>query len=252
MEELPVILQLNKVDKLYRKKKVLKDISLSLQQGKIYGLIGQNGAGKTTIMRIITGLVFADSGNVELFGNKSRNILSQLRKDVGSIIEAPALYPNLTAIENIEIVRKMKRVPKDKSFNDILNILEITYSVKKVKNFSLGMKQKLGIAMALIGEPKLLILDEPLNGIDPIAIVHIREYLKKLVNQKKTTILISSHILSELYKFASDYIVIDKGEVKKVISKRDMEEAFDMNISLEEIYMDLLGEGEYYEKPDRK
>lgn len=169
-----------------------------------------------------------------------------VRKGVGCMIESPALYPNLTAMENLNIVRKLKNIEMDESLRAILNMLEIKETSKKVKNYSLGMKQKVGIAMALMGNPQLLILDEPLNGLDPIAIVRLRTYLQKLVEEKEITILISSHILSELDKFASDFILIDSGEIKKIITEKDLETYTRANKSLEEVYIDLLG-GQYYE-----
>ena len=245
MVETEYVLHLSNVEKHYGKNKILKGVNLSLQRGRIYGLIGQNGAGKTTIMRVIAGLVLPDSGSIQLFGEYEK--IDFVRKNVGCIIESPTLYPNLTAMENLNIIRRLKNIEEDESLSDILSMLQINDTSKKVKNYSVGMKQKVGIAMALIGDPQLLILDEPLNGLDPIAIVRLRKYLQKLVEEKNVTILISSHILSELDKFASDFILIDSGEIKKVITKEELETDASTNKNLEEVYLDLLGEEQHSE-----
>lgn len=239
MSEMKFVLRLSNVEKNYGTNRILKEVTLSLERGKIYGLIGQNGAGKTTLMRIIVGLVFPNKGSFQLYGKREK--FDCVRKNVGCLIESPALYPDLTIRENLNIIRKLKNIEMDKSLNDILSMLEISDVSKKVKNCSVGTKQKVGIAMALMGEPQLLVLDEPMNGLDPIAIARLRKYLQKLIEERNITILISSHILSELDKFASDYILIDRGEIKKIITKEDIE-IDRINKNLEEVYLDWLGE----------
>lgn len=238
MDEFSTILKIENAVKTYEKNTVLKKVSFSLERGKIYGLIGQNGAGKTTLMRTIMGLSLLDSGKIELFGDGEK--LSEKRKRMGCIIETPALYPNLTAMENIEIVRRMRSHSKDDSLEKIIDMLGIDNSRKKVKNYSLGMRQKVGIAMAFIGEPELLILDEPLNGLDPVTVKNIRIQFQKMIKEKNMTILISSHMLNELYKFASDFIIIDKGIVKKIISREEMESTLEKGEDLEYFYLNII------------
>ena len=215
MVETEYVLHLSNVEKRYGKNKILKGVNLSLQRGRIYGLIGQNGAGKTTIMRVIAGLVLPDSGSIQLFGEYEK--IDFVRKNVGCIIESPTLYPNLTAMENLNIIRRLKNIEEDESLSDILSMLQINDTSKKVKNYSVGMKQKVGIAMALIGDPQLLILDEPLNGLDPIAIVRLRKYLQKLIVYSLglgipfilSALLI--HLLAGVFQFIKAHYSIIKG-----------------------------------------
>ncbi len=239
MYETEGILILSDIRKNYGRNCVLKGISLSLQRGKIYGLIGQNGAGKTTLMRIIVGLVFPDSGNIQLD--------SVVRKKIGCLIETPALYPNLTVEENLNIIKNLKNIDLTESLKDIMDLLELNDISKKVKNCSMGTKQKIGIALALLGEPQLLVLDEPLNGLDPIIVVRLRKYLQKVVKEKNITVLISSHILSEIDKIASDYILINNGEIKKIITREEIEIG-GKNENLEDLYQAWLGVEVYDEK----
>ncbi|MCI9173635.1 MAG: ABC transporter ATP-binding protein [Lachnospiraceae bacterium] len=240
MREAEYILQLSDIEKSYKGYRVLKGVSLSLQYGKIYGLIGQNGAGKTTLMRIIMGLVFPDNGSIQLYGEYEKK--GFVRKYVGCLIESPALYPDLTVSENLSIIQNLRHIEFPESTNEILDMLEMDDLSKKVKNCSLGMRQKVGIALALIGDPQLLVLDEPLNGLDPIVIVRLRKYLQKMVKERNMTVLISSHILGEIDKIASDYILMDRGEIKKITTKKEMEKDGEGK-SLEEIYQGWLERG---------
>lgn len=240
MSEAECLLHLSDIEKSYEGNRVLKGVTLSLQCGKIYGLIGPNGAGKTTLMRIIVGLIFPDSGSIQLYGKHEKN--GFVRKHVGCLIESPALYANLTVLENLNIVRKLKHIELTESIKDILDMLEMDDISKKVKNCSMGMKQKVGIALALMGEPRLLVLDEPLNGLDPIMVMRLRKYLQKIVKERNITVLISSHILSEIDKIASDYILMDSGKIKKIITKKDIE-IDSKDKSIEEIYQGWLERG---------
>ena len=219
------VLKTNNLTKNYHGVNALHDVSISLETGKIYGLIGQNGAGKSTLMRLVTGLSFPTSGSIELFGHTGEKALQLERKRVGCMIEYPSLISNMTAKENVKLHRIMKGIPDEKVEDEMLELVGLVGpGKKKAKNFSLGMKQRLGIAVALLGNPELLILDEPINGLDPVGVVEIRNLLKKLCEQRQMTILISSHNLPELYQTATDYIIIHKGQIKQTLTLSQLEE----------------------------
>ncbi len=203
----------------------LNKVNLSIKKGSIYGFIGQNGAGKSTLIRIITGLAYPTSGSFELFGESNESGLTEARKRVGTIIEGPALYPHLSASENLEAHRLLKGIPGKECIEKTLNLVGLQDTgKKKAKNFSLGMKQRLGLAIALLGDPEFLILDEPINGLDPMGVVEIRELLKKLNQEYGITILISSHILSELHLLATHYGIIHEGELLEELSTSELNE----------------------------
>lgn len=219
------VLKTNNLTKNYHGVNVLHDLSVTLEAGKIYGLIGQNGAGKSTLMRLVTGLSFPTSGSIELFGHTGERTLQIERKMVGSMIEYPSLAPNMTAKENIKLHRIMRGIPDKEVEDEVLELVGLAGTgKKKAKNFSLGMKQRLGIAVALLGNPELLILDEPINGLDPLGVVEIRNLIKKLCEERQITILISSHNLPEMYQTATDYIIIHKGEIKQTLTLAQLEE----------------------------
>jgi len=219
------ILKTNNLKKSYNGINALNDVSLTLESGKIYGLIGQNGAGKSTFMKLVTGLSFPTSGSIELFGHVGEKELQLERKRIGAMIEYPSLVSNMTAKDNLRFHRIMKGIPNKEIEDELLELVGLSDTgKKKAKNFSLGMKQRLGIAIALIENPELLILDEPINGLDPLGVVEIRNLLKKLCEEKQVTILISSHNLPELYQTATDYIIIHKGEIKETLTLEKLEE----------------------------
>lgn len=219
------ILKTNNLKKSYNGINALNDVSLTLEAGKIYGLIGQNGAGKSTFMKLVTGLSFPTSGSIELFGHVGEKELQLERKRIGAMIEYPSLVSNMTAKDNLRFHRIMKGIPNKEIEDELLELVGLSDTgKKKAKNFSLGMKQRLGIAIALIGNPELLILDEPINGLDPLGVVEIRNLLKKLCEEKQVTILISSHNLPELYQTATDYIIIHKGEIRETLNLEKLEE----------------------------
>ncbi len=199
--------------KKYTNKNVVNGIDLRVPEGSIYGFIGKNGAGKSTTQKMICGLTPVTSGDIKLFGKSYKD--SQIRSKVGMLIENAGVYPNLTAKENMRLYAlAIGVVDIDKEIEKILNIVGLKDTgKKKVKQFSLGMKQRLGIAIALLGNPKLLILDEPTNGLDPQGIIEFRETIIKLNRELNMTILISSHILGELAKIATHYGVIRDGEM---------------------------------------
>lgn len=220
--------------KSYKKYAALKDVTISLKEGKTYGLIGKNGAGKTTLMRIIAGLSFPTSGSVELFGSSDyHNYQKELRR-LGTLIESPRMERKLTAKENLKLHRTMRGIPDHKLDMELLELVGLSeVGKKKVKDFSLGMRQRLGIAIALLANPELLILDEPTNGLDPVGIVEIRKLLRKLSEERNLTMLISSHNLPELYQTATDYIIIDNGSVRQELTQEELEEKCQHYISLE-------------------
>ncbi len=202
------VLTTENVTKVYGKNKVVNRVNMHMKKGSIYGFIGKNGAGKTTFMRMVAGLAAPTEGEIELFGSRD---LERERMRVGCLIENPGAFANMTAKENLEVIRRQFGIaePAVDSMLEFVGLLEA--GKKKVKNFSMGMKQRLGIAVALLRNPDFLILDEPINGLDPEGIIEIRELLLKLNKEKKISILISSHILGELSKIASDYGIIRDG-----------------------------------------
>lgn len=198
---------------------------MTIRKGDIYGFIGKNGAGKTTLIRLITGLIHKTNGEIELFGGSSESELNAARAMVGSLIETPAFYGNMTARENLEVSRLVRNIAGKSCIDEVLKLVGLEDTgKKKVKNFSLGMRQRLGIANALIGNPRILILDEPINGLDPMGIVEIRELLKKVNREKDVTILISSHILGELSELATCYGIISNGKLIEEVSAEALNE----------------------------
>ena len=220
-----VVLKTYKVSKKYKDQIAVDNVNMTIRKGDIYGFIGQNGAGKTTLIRLITGLAHKTSGEIELFGGSSEEELNKGREFIGSLIESPAFYANMTARENLEVSRLVRNIPNKESIDEVLNLVGLKDTgKKKVKDFSLGMRQRLGIANALLGNPKLLILDEPINGLDPKGIIEIRELLKKINREKDITILISSHILGELSELATTYGIISHGKLIEEITAKQLAE----------------------------
>lgn len=220
-----VVLKTYNITKKYGEQLAVDNVNITIKKGDIYGFIGQNGAGKTTLIRLITGLIHKSGGEIELLGANEENELNKARTMVGSLIESPSLYTNMTARENLEVSRLVRNIPGKKCIDEVLELVGLKdVEKKKVKNFSLGMRQRLGIANALMGNPKLLILDEPINGLDPMGIVEIRELLKKINKEKDMTILISSHILSELSELATTYGIISNGKLIEEITAKQLSE----------------------------
>ncbi|MCA1035731.1 ABC transporter ATP-binding protein [Bacillus infantis] len=219
------VLTTSQLSKKYQKNMALDKVSVKIKKGSIYGFIGQNGAGKSTLIRVITGLAYPTAGTFELFGKSNERDIIEARKRIGTIIEGPALYPQMTAKENLEAHRLLKGIPGKECIGKTLKLVGLQDTgKKKAKNFSLGMKQRLGLAIALLGDPEFLILDEPINGLDPMGVVEIRELLKKLNREYGITILISSHILSELHLLATHYGIIHKGELLEQLSAKELQE----------------------------
>ncbi len=212
--------------KHYKGAPVVADVSMNIRRGEIYGFVGKNGAGKTTLMRLVCGLIRKTGGSYELFGRTDTDpALDLSRRRVGSIIESPSLYPDMTAEDNLR-EQSLVLGLRGAKFGGLLEYVGLADTgKKKVRNFSLGMRQRLGIAMALVGQPDFIVLDEPVNGLDPQGIVEIRELLLRLNAEKGITVLISSHILGELSRLATCYGFIDGGRLIREISAADLESA---------------------------
>lgn len=220
------ILKVENLEKIYHNHKVLSNLNMKIEEGAIYGLVGRNGAGKTTLIRIITGLQAPTKGNYELFdiNYKNSKIKKHLRT-IGAIIEKPALIENMTARENIIEQSKIVGTIQTIDIDALLKLVGLNNTDdKKVKNFSLGMRQRLGIAITLCSNPKFIILDEPINGLDPEGIIAIRKLILKLNKEHNITFLISSHYLDELSKIATNYGFIKNGKIIKEISSTEFNE----------------------------
>src|SRR5699024_8248700 len=219
------ILRTNNLAKKYKYDFDIQNINVTIKKGEIYGFIGQNGAGKSTMLRLVTGLTFPTSGSIELFQSDNVKDFTDAQKRMGAIIENPALFLHMTAYENLEVHRLQKGIPGKDCIEQTLELVGLSDTgKKKTKNFSLGMKQRLGIAIALLSDPEFIILDEPTNGLDPIGIVELRELIKKLNREKGLTVLISSHILSELHQLATKFGIIHKGKLLEELSSKELDE----------------------------
>lgn len=234
--------------KSFRQEKAVDCLDLKIKKGDIYGFLGPNGAGKTTTIRMLLGLMKPTSGTIEIFQKDLRTERISILKRVGSLVENPSYYPHLTAYENLEAVRKILGVSKSRIY-EVLKIVRLTdVANKKVKGFSLGMKQRLGIATALLGEPELLILDEPTNGLDPSGIIEIRHLIKRLSTEFGITILISSHLLAEIDQIATTVGIVSKGKLIFQDSIEIMRQFAQKNIILkvndgEKAWRSLLAKG---------
>lgn len=217
------ILELKNIHKDFGTFRALTDVNLNLEKGKIYGFIGKNGAGKTTLMRIISGMSLPTSGSMALFGKTEAGEICRERARLGVMLEDRGISPDLTAAQNLKAQMLLKGLHDDFLIREMLEIVGLTNTgSKKFKEFSLGMKRRLTLAATLLSKPEFLILDEPTNGLDPVGIKDIRDLLLRINREHGTTILISSHILRELYEIATDFIFIDSGEIIREISKEPL------------------------------
>lgn len=254
------MIRVEQLSKRYKDRSVLDAISLTIKKGKIYGLVGQNGAGKTTFMRILTGGCRQSDGKILLYRNEEAKAatekdLEKFRQNMGSLIEEPALYGTLSGWDNLYLHGKICGNTNKVYLRELLVTVGLEQTGnKKVKNFSLGMKQRLGIAKALVNRPDILILDEPINGLDPLGIIEVRNLLKEINEKYNTTIIVSSHILSELYQFADEYIFIDHGKIVELIDHENLKNKIEAEHkvngavsgesgTLEEYFVRLIGEG---------
>lgn len=228
------VLETHNLEKRYKEFKALSHLNMHIKKGSIYGLIGKNGAGKTTLIRLICGLQKPTSGSYTIYGisNKSQKIM-ETRKRIGAIIETPSIYLDMTAEDNLKVQYQIIGLPKMDDLKEILELVGLSKTEnKKAKNFSLGMKQRLGIAIALVGNPDLLILDEPINGLDPEGIIEIRELILKLNQEKGITVLLSSHYLDELSKIATHYGFLDQGSIIKEISSQELMQNYKKRVEI--------------------
>ena len=218
-----IVLKTKDLSKHYKDFVALDNINIHINKGDIYGLIGRNGAGKTTLMKVITTLTNKTSGEFELFGNKDNNLTSTKRR-IGCLIENASFFPSLSAYNNLKYYAIQKGIVDKKQIDEAIELVGLKEAKnKKFKTFSLGMKQRLGIAFATLDNPDFIILDEPINGLDPIGISELRDTFKKLNEEKNITILISSHILSELYLVANRFCIIEKGKIVKELTKEELD-----------------------------
>lgn len=207
------IIETNKLTKKFKNRYAVETVNLQIKQGEIYGFLGPNGAGKTTTIRMLLGLARPTYGSIRMFGKDMKKEKLSVLKKVGSLVEYPSYYGHLTAYENLEAIRILLDAPKSR-IEEVLHIVRLSKEAKRpVKGFSLGMKQRLGIAAALLGNPELLILDEPTNGLDPSGILEIRELIKSMPKEHGITILVSSHLLSEIDQMATQVGIISKGKM---------------------------------------
>lgn len=229
------VLKTNQLTKQYAHFKALDNLSMSVPKGAIYGLVGKNGAGKTTLIRIICGLQEPTAGGYCLYGRENTDVqMEKSRRRMGAIVETPSIYLDMTAEENLKQQFAILGCPSYDGISDLVELVGLSHAgKKKAKNYSLGMRQRLGIAVALAGNPDFLVLDEPVNGLDPQGIIEIRELILRLNQERQITVLISSHILDELSRVATHYGFIDKGNMVKEISAEELEEACLSRIHLE-------------------
>ncbi len=207
-----IIIETNHLTKVYGTQKSVADLSIHVRKGRIYGLLGRNGAGKTTTMRMILNLTTPTAGEVKIFGEDVRKNGKRILPRIGSLIESPGFYPNLTGTENLRIFARLRGVPNRQAVENALGVVGLPYQDKKLfAEYSMGMKQRLAIANAIMHDPEVLILDEPVNGLDPIGIAEVRDFIKRLSTEQGKTVLLSSHILSEISMLADDIGIIDQG-----------------------------------------
>ena len=228
------VIETNNLSKKYSKNLVVNSVDLHVEKGKIYGLLGKNGAGKTTTMCMILNLIYPSSGDILLFGKNPKRYPKEIYSKIGSIIETPGFYENLTAYENLKIIAKLRGNHNPNNIKRVLEMVNLDGETsKKFKDFSLGMKQRLGIAAAIMHSPELLILDEPINGLDPFGIKEIRDLLKRLSHEFGITILISSHILSEIENIADVIGFMDKGVLIEEITKEELYNKLSKHVEFE-------------------
>ena len=226
-----IVIETKQLTKQYGTQKSVAELNIHVQRGRIYGLLGRNGAGKTTTMKMLLGLTQPTSGNVTIWGKSLMGNEKKLLPRIGSLIESPGFYPNLTATENLRIFAALRGLKNQSAIKSALELVGLPYRDKKLfSQYSLGMKQRLAIALAVMHDPELLILDEPINGLDPIGIAEVRSFIRALCDERGKTILISSHILSEVALLADDIGIIDHGVLLEEESLADLEAKSDRYI----------------------
>jgi len=228
------VLQTHGISKRYGSMYALDKVSVEIKRGQIYGLIGLNGAGKSTFMRAVMGLISVNGGSIELFGESGEKGIRKQRRRIGLSIETPVFNPDMTARQNLEMQQRLGGVPGKEHADEILKIVGLEDTgKKKAKDFSLGMKQRLVLAKALITNPEFLILDEPANGLDPMGIIEMRELMRRLANERGLTLLVSSHLLDELAQVATHYGIIHKGKLVRQLSAEELTAASRRYVKIE-------------------
>ena len=226
-----IVIETKQLTKQYGTQKSVAELNIHVQRGRIYGLLGRNGAGKTTTMKMLLGLTQPTSGKVTIWGKSLLGNEKKLLPRIGSLIESPGFYPNLTGTENLRIFAALRGLKNQNAIKSALELVGLPYRDKKLfSQYSLGMKQRLAIALAVMHDPELLILDEPINGLDPIGIAEVRSFIRELCDERGKTILISSHILSEVALLADDIGIIDHGVLLEEESLADLEAKSDRYI----------------------
>ncbi len=219
------VIETRNLTKQYGVQKSVSDLNIHVKRGRIYGLLGRNGAGKTTTMKMLLGLIKPTSGTVKIFGKSMTGNEKKILPRIGCLIESPGFYPNLTGTENLKIFARIRGIPAKNAIKSALEVVGLPYNDKKLfSQYSLGMKQRLAIALAIMHDPELLILDEPINGLDPIGIAEVRDFIRELCDVRGKTILISSHILSEISLLADDIGIIDHGVLLEEESIAELEQ----------------------------
>lgn len=248
------VLRTTGLTKRYRRVCAVDQVTLSIERGDIFGFVGANGAGKTTFMRMVCGLIRPTEGELELFGESSPEEQQRMRRRMGALIEHPAVYANMTALQNLDVQRRYLDMdfggePK-KALTELLELVGLARAGdKKAGKFSLGMRQRLGLAMALVGNPEFVILDEPTIGLDPIGVMELRELVLKLNHERHMTILFSSHNLAEMAQIATKYGFLDRGRLLEVIDAKEIGRICqDRGINLETYFVELLLERRQGEK----
>jgi len=229
-----LVIETRQLTKRYGTQTVVDGVNIQVKKGRIYGLLGRNGAGKTTVMKMLLGLTSVSSGEISLFGEKLNGNEKTLHTRIGSIVETPGFYPNLTGAENLQIFARLRGNDRKDAARDALDIVNLSHGdKKKFASYSLGMKQRLGLAKVILSDPELLILDEPTNGLDPIGIAETREFIRKLSVERGKTVLISSHILSEIALMADDIGIIHDGVLLEESSLAELEKKTEKYISVQ-------------------
>ncbi|WP_054939113.1 ABC transporter ATP-binding protein [Paenibacillus ihuae] len=229
----PSVFEARGLTKTYRSAFALQSLDMTIKQGDIYGLIGENGAGKSTLMKIIGGLVHPAGGEISLFGQQGKHELVRARRRIGFLIETPSLYPHMNAKENLTFYCRIFGIQEKARIGEVLQSVALTDAGSKpASQYSLGMRQRLGLAIALLHQPEFLVLDEPVNGLDPVGIVELREILVRLAREEGVTILLSSHILGELQQLATNYGFIHKGKLIQEVSAIELLESAQTMISV--------------------
>lgn len=237
------VLEIKNVSKKISKRQILKDISLEVKEGEIFGFVGPNGAGKTTLIKVMLGLYKMDSGNVKIAGYDIKKDFEKAMEEIGAIIENPEMYGYLSGKDNLAIYARMEEGVSDNFQRELIRMVKLGGRINnKVKTYSLGMRQRLGIAQALLSNPKLLILDEPTNGLDPLGIKELRDMLKKISKEKNMAVFISSHILSEIELMCDRIAIIDNGEIIEIKDLHDKSKEEKQEVLFEVSFKDKASE----------